>query len=261
MRYWLAAPTLLLLLAGATLRAQEPAHEDASAPEENKPAGRRWSGSVGLSFTGFAGNRESGALSGSIRFTRTAGRTVWDFDADAHVLRIEEESNETARSRSEDHEIDSSLRRSIGERWYAIGKVKWEHKPQNGIDSELQGGPGLGFHVARGEKLAFRVEGGLSGTEEAQLTDTLHYSSVFLDATLTRTLANGAQLTWISNLKIGSESGGDVKSDQELEVEAPLTRRLSLGLKGEWEHDSDPQEGFERNDYKLVAKLVIKLWQ
>jgi hypothetical protein len=75
----------------------------------------------------------------------------------------------------------------------------------------------------------------------------------------TWTYRSGASLSWTNDLRFGTEEGSDLKSDQELELDAPLAEHLSIGLQLEWERNSDPPADVERNDYRLLTKLTVRL--
>jgi putative salt-induced outer membrane protein YdiY len=245
-----ALPLLCLLLLSAPAAAQPPA-------DSQPPPAPRWSGSLAAGFTGYGGNQESQALAATLQLAWRAVLWEWDLGGAAHFVEIEKQDDERDPSRHQDEEVDTALRRVLTERTYALARGKWEHTPASGISSKLEAGLGAGLHLARGSAFAFRLEGGLSHTEEEQDGSRLGFPGAFLGSTLTRPFGRGAQLTWVNHLKVSLEESDDVESDQEVALSSALTRRLTLGLQAEWEYDGEPPPGFEKSDYKLLATLGL----
>jgi putative salt-induced outer membrane protein YdiY len=290
-RRFVAAPAVLLL-AGAFPRlgraaqsapanVQTPASASAEASSSSpstvstgaRPTQR--SGSIGFGLTGLVGTTESLALTARLKMGIESARWAWDFDGDASLIRIEREEGENGGDGedrdAEDHEIDTTLRRNLGSRTYLSAKGGWDREPQNGLLSQAQLGVGFGFHLARGEKFSARAEVGVAGEETRQVGEKREYPLAYVHGNLERNFARsaassadgsgvGATLSWSSDLKFGSGDGSDFASDQEVDLESPLTRRLSLAVLLDWEYDSDPAKGAETDDLKLIARLSWRLW-
>jgi putative salt-induced outer membrane protein YdiY len=260
-----AAPAVLLFtVAFPNLgRAAEPPAADPKKRSER-------SGSIGFGLTGLAGTTESLALTTRLKLAIESAPWAWEFDGDASLLRIEREDGDDVGPEEgddrdvEDHEIDTTLRHDLSSRSYLSAKGGWDREPQNGLLSQAQLGVGFGLHLKRGEKFSARVEAGLGGEATRHVGEEREYPLAYVHGNLERQFGGGADggatLSWSSDLKFGSGDGSDFASDQEFDLESPLTRRLSLAILLDWEYDSDPAEGSETDDLKLVARLSFKLW-
>jgi putative salt-induced outer membrane protein YdiY len=237
--------------------------DDGSAPpptaSTTKPRAH-WSGKIDLGATGFAGNNESLAFSTGLELGMTSPRWEWDFSGDASIVDEDRADDEREDQRGEDYEIDTSLRRALHGDSYLSAKGSWDREPLSGVDSETQLGAGFGYHVRRHDNLGIRVEGGWSWNEEERTEEERSYPGWFANTTVHRTFERGADLRWTNDLKWGSDEGSNFTSDQELTLDSPITKRLSVSLLLDWEYDSRPSAGAEKDDWKLVAKIAWKLW-
>ena len=219
-----------------------------------------WSGKVEVGATGFAGNNESLALTTGLELGMTSPHWEWDFSGDASLVQEERDDDEPDDRRAEDHEIDTSLRRSLRGDSYVTAKGSWDREPLSGVDSQIEAGAGFGYHVRRHDDLGIRVEGGYAWNDEKRTDEERAYPAWYANTTVHRTFKSGADIRWTNDLKWGSDEGSNFTSDQELTIDSPLTHRLSVSLLLDWEYDSRPSAGAEKDDWKLIAKLAWKLW-
>ena len=224
------------------------------------PAPTRRSGSIGVGLTGLSGTTESLALTSRLKLALESPRWAWDFDGDASLMRIERGEGAAADPETEDHEIDTTLRLTLGPRSFLSAKGGWDREPQNGVLAQATLGAGLGLHLARGERFSARIEAGIGGAEVERVDEDRRYPEAYATSHLEIGFGNGAKLSWSADLKFGSGDGSDFVSDQELDLESPLTHRLALAVLLDWEYDSDPAAGFDTDDLKLLARLSWKLW-
>jgi putative salt-induced outer membrane protein YdiY len=230
-------------------------------PDPSSKPRPTWSGKFDLGATGFAGNNESLALSTGLELGMTSPKWEWDFSGDASLVDEDREDDERDEKRGEDYEIDTSLRRALHGDSYLSVKGSGDREPLSGVDSETQLGAGFGYHVRRHDDLGIRIEGGWSWNEEERTgDDERSYPGWYANTTIHRTFKSGADLRWTNDLKWGSDEGSNFTSDQELTLDSPITKRLSVSLLLDWEYDSRPSEDAEKDDWKLIAKLAWKLW-
>lgn len=253
----ISAFLLALSVAGAATVAGQ---TSAAAPRDRSD-GARWSGTFDIGATGASGNTRSLTLVGGAAARFEGARWNWDLETDVTVVDLESSEDRGTSRRHEDHEVDSRLRRFFGSRLYGLFRVTWDRKPTSGIVSDLQSGLGLGADLRPSTRTALHVEGGLSAVDERRTREPedVQYLSLFLDGRWAWTLSSGATLTWRGDLRFGTEEGSDLKSDQELEIDAPLNERLSVGVVLEWERNSDPPGELRKDDYRLASKLTVKL--
>jgi putative salt-induced outer membrane protein YdiY len=256
----MAAVLAALVFVGTALAgAQE------STPPSADASSSRWTFTLDVGATGAAGNARSLTLVGGVAARFVGTRWTWSFDSDVTVVDVESRTNgdDGEGERHEDHEVESKLLRHFGSssRLYAVAKGVWDRKPGSGIASELKIEAGLGAHLLHTDRVVLDVEAGVSRVDERFTADAppLDYGSLFLHSRWTWTYRSGASLSWTNDLRFGTEEGSDLKSDQELELDAPLAEHLSIGLQLEWERNSDPPADVERNDYRLLTKLTVRL--
>jgi len=122
--------------------------------------------------------------------------------------------------------------------------------------------------VEHGGILPFGPAEGICGTLEAGLSavseehageQTLDDAAAFARCEMRWTLPAGPVLTWVGDVRIGGGEGSDLRSDQELELEAPLSRRLSLKVALEWRYDADPPAGYDHDDLTLGVTFAPAL--
>jgi putative salt-induced outer membrane protein YdiY len=228
------------------------------APPPKPPA--HWTGSVGVGLTGLAGNTDSLAWSGRLELGMQGSLWELDFDGDASVIQMDRDDDEEERKRAEDHEIDSSLRRAIGKRTYVSLKGSFDREPLNGVDSQVSIGAGFGYRVRSADRVQLRIEAGAAHEDDRREEASVRYPSLYFTSNASLDLPSRASLSWSNDLKWSTEDGSAFTSDQELDLESPLTKRLAVSILLDWEYDSDPSPGYGRDDLKVVAKLTWNLW-
>ncbi len=209
---------------------------------------------------GFPERPSRSRLTSRLKLAIESPRWAWDFDGDASLMRIERGEGAAADPEAEDHEIDTTLRLTLGPRSFLSAKGGWDREPQNGVLAQATLGAGLGLHLARGERFSARIEAGIGGAEVEREGEDRRYPEAYATSHLEIGFGHGAKLSWSADLKFGSGDGSDFVSDQELDLESPLTHRLALAVLLDWEYDSDPAAGFDTDDLKLLARLSWKLW-
>jgi len=223
-------------------------------------AGRGWTAGAHLGAVGAAGNTESGAFTAGLLLDYAGPAWAWNLDAEVTVHRVEESDGEADHEHWEDVQAHSNLRRLLSPRWYALLKAKGDHRPRSGLERDVNGGVGVGALLESAEHPhSLRIEAGLTGVSEEHVGGaSLEYAALFLRSVLATTLASGSEVSWANDLRFGAGAGSRLKSDQEIELKAPLTPRWALRVELEWRYDAEPPVDYESDDLKLSVGAIFQ---
>ncbi len=232
-----------------------------TAAADDEPPAAGWRFSAELGGVGVAGNTESLALAAGAEAEHAGAVWSWTGDGELHVHRVERADAANEHEHWQDAQLESDVRRVLGARTYALLRFTGDHRPRSGIEHDLRTGVGAGVVLtAPSGTRSTRLEAGLSAVSEEHAGErSLDYAAAFARCEVHWTLPAGPALTWDGGLRIGDGEGSRLKSDQELELEAPLARRLSLKVALQWRYDADPPAGYDRDDLTLGVTFAVTI--
>ena len=218
-----------------------------------------WTGEGSLSAGLTTGNTDTVDIGIGINIARTAG--PWKYTAEGGYD-YGELDNVEARNR---WFVAGQVDREITDRLYSFGRASYEQDEFSGFDSRLFLGIGAGYHVFKGERLRWSVEGA-PGFRIDEVSDTIDpgppETIVPGDTVENFALRGSSRFAYDFNENVGFTNDTDViwtdLSTQTINtsaLNAKLTEALTARLSFEVRNDTNPPAGFVNTD--TATRLAI----
>lgn len=251
----LASDTLDTSPAGytASTAQDEEAEQPLGPPDESIFTASNWDGSFSAGLNGSSGNNENFSFRAGFSMKKETLRNAAKFDVSYTYASTDGDASE--------NEVNSSARYDWlfpDSKWRLYVTASYEYDDFQEWDHRVTFGPGIGYQAIKNDRtdlllriapvLAVREFGGKDNDWRAEVNPGLDFEHKITDRqTFTTTLDFYSEIGEFENYRFIGSAGWRIDMDPEAGL------FLELGI--EDEYDSDPGEGFKKNDFAYYATV------
>lgn len=239
--------TAVALALGATLAQAQP-----DAPPAGNPPANPWTSSAALGFTLTRGNSETMLLTGSIQ----SGRK-WD-------------NNEVALGANgtygeDDVDVNAASAQAFGqynrlftERFFGYARADVLHDAIADVKYRITLSPGVGYYFIKNARTSLNGEVGPGYVFEKIGNETDDYLTLRVAEKFEQKIGAGVRLWQTLEYLPEVADFSNYVVNAELGIETSISKSLSLRSYVQDTYRSQPAEGRDRNDLKLVTAIAYK---
>ncbi|MFN0066953.1 MAG: YdiY family protein [Limisphaerales bacterium] len=224
-----------------------------AAQETNAPAApRRWETTAAAGATVTAGNSDTVLFTADVNTLRnwendklTAGLSGGYGEDNSEV------NNEFLRAFAQ-------YNRALTDRWYAYGRLDFLYDGIADIDYRFSLSPGIGYHLIKNDRTTLSAEAGPGYVWEKVGGIEDDYPTIRFGERFTFKINDRARLWQSFEFVPQIEDFGNYFLSGELGIEADITKRMSLRVVASNQYRSEPADGRDENDFRLVAGVGYK---
>lgn len=251
----LASDTLDTSPAGytATTAQDEEADQPLGPPDESIFTSSNWDGSFSAGLNGSSGNNENFSFRAGFSMKKETLRNAAKFDVSYTYASTNGDASE--------NEVNSHARYDWlipDSKWRYYVTASYEYDDFQEWDHRITFGPGVGYQAIKNDRtdlllriapvLAVREFGGKDNDWRAEVNPGLDFEHKINDRqTFTTTLDFYSEIGEFENYRFIGSAGWRINMDPDAGL------FLELGV--EDEYDSDPGEGFKKNDFAYYATV------
>ncbi|MFG0259558.1 MAG: YdiY family protein [Phycisphaerales bacterium JB041] len=251
----LAADTLDTSPAGytGTTIQDEEAEAPLGPPDESIFTADNWDGSFSAGLNGSSGNNENFSFRAGFSMKKETLRNAAKFDVSYTYASTDGDASE--------NEVNSHARYDWlipDSKWRYYVTASYEYDDFQEWDHRITFGPGVGYQLIKNDRtdlllrlapvLAVREFGGMDNDWRAEINPGLDFEHKITERqTFTTTLDFYSEIGEFENYRFVGSAGWRIDMDPEAGL------FLELGI--EDEYDSDPGEGFKKNDFAYYATV------